>query len=76
MTGLRLHGDAIRTLAVGSTVHARELLEIALTEGVGLARAAYATAWARSTPRRRMLLINSPELSDFLPTLLPDRRPE
>lgn len=37
VTGLVCNGDAIRALAVGSTVHARELLEMAVTEGVGLA---------------------------------------
>ena len=65
MTGLVCNGDAIRALAVGSTVHARELLEIALTEGVGLAvpAAAYAVAWMWSTPPARMLLDDFLELS-------------
>ena len=70
MTGLVCNGDAIRALAVGTTVHARELVETALTEGIGLAvpAAAYATAWARSTPPGRMLLDEFLQLSDFLPT--------
>ena len=56
---------AVRALAVGSTVHARELLEIVLTEGVGLAvpAAAYAAAWARSTPPGRVWLDDFLELS-------------
>jgi hypothetical protein len=46
-------------------VHARELLEIALTEGIGLAvpAAAYAAAWVWSTPPARMLLDDFLELS-------------
>jgi hypothetical protein len=36
VTGLVCDGDAVHALAVGSTVHARELLEIVVTEGVGL----------------------------------------
>lgn len=58
MTGLVCDGDAIRALAVGATAHARELLEVALTEGVALAvpATAYAAAWARSTPPGRMWL--------------------
>ena len=65
MTGLVCNGGAIRALAVGSTVHARELLEIALTEGIGLAvpAAAYAAAWVWSTPPARMLLDDFLELS-------------
>jgi hypothetical protein len=65
VTGLVCDGDAVRALAVGSTVHARELLEIAVTEGVGLAvpATAYAAAWARSTPPGRMWLDDFLELS-------------
>ena len=65
MTGLVCAGDAIRALAAGSTLHARELLDIAVTEGVGLAvpAAAYAAAWARSTPTARMWLDDFLELS-------------
>jgi hypothetical protein len=65
VTGLVCNGDAIRALAVGTTVHARELVETALTEGIGLAvpAAAYATAWARSTPPGRMLLDEFLQLS-------------
>ena len=46
-------------------MHARELLEIVLTEGVGLAvpAAAYAAAWARSTPPGRVWLDDFLELS-------------
>jgi hypothetical protein len=65
VTGLVCAGDAVRALAVGSTLHARELLDIAVTEGVGLAvpAAAYAAAWARSTPTARMWLDDFLELS-------------
>ena len=65
VTGLVCDGDAVRALAVGSAVHARELLEIAVTEGVGLAVpvTAYAAAWARSTPPGRMWLDDFLELS-------------
>jgi hypothetical protein len=65
VTGLVCDGDAVHALAVGTTPHARELLEIALTEGVTLAvpAAAYAAAWARSTPPGRLWLDGFLELS-------------
>lgn len=65
MTGLVCDGDAVRALAVGTTPHARELLEIAVTEGVALAvpAAAYAAAWVRSTPPGRMWLDDFLQLS-------------
>ena len=66
MTGLVCDGDAVRALAVGTAVHARDLLETVLTEGIGLVvpAAAYATAWAGSTPPGRMLLDNFVRLSE------------
>ena len=65
MTGLVCDVDAVRALAVGTAVHARDLLETVLTEGIGLVvpAAAYATAWAGSTPPGRMLLDNFVRLS-------------
>jgi len=65
VTGLVCDGDAVRALAVGAAVHARDLLETVLTEGVGLVvpATAYATAWAASTPPGRMLLDNFVRLS-------------
>lgn len=65
MTGLVCDGDAVRALAVGTAVHARDLLETVLTEGIGrvVPAAAYATAWADSTPPGRMWLDNFVQLS-------------
>jgi hypothetical protein len=36
VTGLVCDVDAVRALAVGTAVHARDLLETVLTEGIGL----------------------------------------
>ena len=65
MIGLVCDVDAVRALAVGAAVHARDLLETVLAEGIGLVvpAAAYATAWAGSTPPGRMLLDNFVRLS-------------
>jgi hypothetical protein len=58
VTGLVCDTGAIGALATGSTLHARDLLQTAVAEGITLAvpAAAYATAWAGSAPLSRMLL--------------------
>lgn len=58
MTGLVCDTGVISALAIGSTLHARDLLETAVTEGITLAvpAIAYASAWANSAPLSRMLL--------------------
>jgi hypothetical protein len=65
MTGLVLDAGAVRALAVGSTVYARALRQTTVTEGITLAvpAAAYAVAWAGSTPAGRWFLDNLLDLS-------------
>jgi hypothetical protein len=62
-----LVGDtgAVVALATGSTLHARDLLQTAVAEGITLAvpAAAYAAAWASSAPLGRMLLDGFLDLS-------------
>lgn len=58
MTGLVGDTGAVVALATGSTLHARDLLQAAVAEGITLAvpAAAYAAAWASSAPLGRLLL--------------------
>jgi len=57
VTGLVSDTGAVVALATGSTLHARDLLQTAVAEGITLAvpAAAYAAAWASSAPLGRML---------------------
>lgn len=65
MTGLVGDTGAVVALATGSTLHARDLLQAAVAEGITLAvpAAAYAAAWAGSAPLGRMLLDGFLDLS-------------
>jgi hypothetical protein len=65
VTGLVLDAGAVRALAVGSTVYARALRQTTVAEGITLAVpvAAYAAAWANSTPPGRWFLDNLLDLS-------------